>query len=215
MVAEGSNITGLEKASEDGKKKIIDKILSDAEAEAKDILSYAEKQVEEVTSAAMKEANEMREEMLKKGRQEAATDRSRILSQARLDTRRKILEAKEMELSAILEETKSRLQDPSKIPNFPEVMKMITVEACVSLGGGNLTIRSNCSGIEALKKDKSAIEKDITKTTGVKTKLELVDAGISGAMAISEKGVVVDNSFVTRLERRKREVRKQLADMMF
>jgi len=215
MVAESSNATNLDKASVDGKKKIIDKIISDAEAESKDIMSYAEKQVQEITSSAMNEANEKREEMLKKGRQEAATEKSRVLSQARLDIRRKILEAKERELSAILDETRSKLLDPKMIPNFEQVMKDITTEACVSIGGGNITLRTNCSGLKALEKELKSIEKTVSETTFSETKLELVDDNVSGIVAESERGVVVDNSFATRLERRKREIRKELADIIF
>jgi len=215
MVAESSNITDPDKASMEGKKRIIDKILSDAEAEAKDILTYAEKQVQEITSNAISEANAMREQMLKKGKKEAETERNRILSQARLDIRRKILEAKERELSAILDEARSRLQDSSKIPEYENVMKRITMEACSSIGGGNLTIKTDCSGKKVLEKAKSDMEKELSKELGIKTKLELIDGNVSGVLVESDKGIVIDNSFVTRLERRKRNIRKQLAEIIF
>lgn len=215
MVAESSMGSEKERASKEGKKKIIDKILSDAEAEAKDILTYAEKQVQEIMSGAMSEANAMREESLKKGRQEAATEKNRILSQARLDSRRAILEAKEKELSAILDETKAKLKDAKKIPDYDEVMRRITMEACTSIGGGDLSLKTDSPGIKSLEKEVKSLEKEISKATGVKTKLKLVDEGISGVVVESEKGVVIDNSFITRLERRKREIRKDLADIIF
>lgn len=214
MAAESMTMD-MEKAAVEGKKKIIDKIIKDAEAEAKDVLSYAEKQVQEIVSNAITESNDMREELLKKGKQQAITEKSRILSQARLDSRRKILEAKENELSAILEETKVILLDAKKIPDYEEVMERITIEACTSIGGGKLDVKTNLSGIKALEGNLKATEKKISESTGVDTKIKLIDDGISGVLVESEKGVIVDNSFITRLERKRREIRKELADIIF
>jgi len=214
MVAESMTID-MDKAAVEGKKKIIDKIIKDAEAEAKDILSYAEKQVQEIVSKAITESNDMREELLKKGKQQAATEKSRIISQARLDSRRKTLEAKEKELSAILEETKIILLDAKKIPDYEGVMERITFEACASIGGGKLDVKTNLSGIKALEGHLKATEKKISESAGVDTKIKLIDDGISGVLVESEKGVIVDNSFITRLERKRREIRKELADIIF
>ena len=202
-------------ASREGTKKIIEKILSDARSEAQDIRSYADNQVQETLSNAMNESNAKREEMLKKGKQEALTEKNRILSQARLDMRKRILEAKEREMNKVLEGAMDILSNPDAIPDYEAVMGLLAREACISLGGGEMVIATDKAGASALEPIRSALQKDVQKATGKKTSISISLDGAPGVVVTSSDGIVVDNTFSTRLERRKREIRKGLADMMF
>lgn len=202
-------------ASREGTKKIIEKILSDARSEAQDIRSYADNQVQETLSNAMNESNAKREDMLRKGKQEALTEKNRILSQARLDTRKRILEAKEREMNKALDGAMEILSDPKKIPEYEAVMSLVAHEACTSIGGGTLTVSTDATGAEVLKGSLSALQKDVEKATGKKTTIEISPDGKPGVVVTSAEGIVVDNTFSTRLERRKREIRKGLATLMF
>lgn len=215
MVADGNVDHDISLFSQKGKERIINKITSDAESEAKDILSYAEKQVQEILGNAMNESAEMRKTMLAKGTQEAMTEKNRILSQARLDTRRKILEAKEHEISLVIEEANKVLTDPGKIQNFSKVMKKIMFEACIALGGGSLTIKTNKMGMKVLEDSKEENEQELTTVTSKKTTLSIVDNGYNGVFVETQNRVVVDNTFITRLDRKRREIRKELAEILF
>jgi V/A-type H+-transporting ATPase subunit E len=202
-------------ASKEGTRKIIDKILSDARSEAQDIRSYADNQVQETLSNAMNESNAKREEMLKKGKQEALTEKNRILSQARLDMRKRILEAKEREITKALDGAMEILTKHKAIPGYGDVMAEVAREACISIGGGDLSVSTDAAGAEALEPVRKTIEKDVHNATGKKTSITIVTDGAPGVVVTSAGGIVVDNTFATRLERRKREIRKGLADMMF
>lgn len=215
MVADGSVEHDISSFSQKGKERIMEKITSDAESEAKDVLSFAEKQVQEILGNAMNESAEMRKTMLAKGTQEAMTEKNRILSQTRLDTRRTILEAKENEISLVIKEAKKVLTDPGKIPDFSNVMKKITLEACIALGGGPLKIQTNKKGMEVLEAAKKEIEQELTNVTSKKASLSIVDNDINGVFVETPQGVVVDNTFVTRLDRKRREIRKELAAILF
>jgi len=215
MVADGSAEQDVSSFSLKGKERIIEKIISDAESEAADVLSFAEKQVQEIRGNAMNESAEMRKRMLAKGTQEAMTEKNRILSQARLDARKKVLEAKEREISAVINEANLVLTDPGKIADYPDVMKKISLEACNALGGGNLVIKTDVSGADVLKAAKKDLEKEVAKTTSKDTKLSIVDDDINGVLVVSEEGVVVNNTFSTRLERKRRDIRKELASILF
>jgi V/A-type H+-transporting ATPase subunit E len=163
----------------------------------------------------MNEANALREEMLKKGKQEAQTEKNRILSQARLDTRKRVLEAKERQMQKVLGEAASVLDSPDTIPAYADVMRRIATEACAAIGGETLVIRTDGAGSAALKPVLGKIEKDIDAQTGVKTSLSLANEGVNGVVVVSASGVIVDNTFATRLERRKRDIRKELAAILF
>ncbi|MHC1599102.1 MAG: V-type ATP synthase subunit E [Candidatus Methanofastidiosia archaeon] len=215
MDPESDSVIDLKSASRKGTRKIIEKILADANFEAQSILSYAEKQVQDILNSAINESNAAKQEMLKKGKQEAITEKNRILSQARLDMRKNILVAKEEQINKVLDKTKKILSDPDRIPDFKQVIKALTMEACLFMGGGKLLVKTNAKGVEVLKGTQADLEKDITKKTGVATKLSLADEGIDGVVVESSHGVVVDNTFLTRLERRKREIRKDLSEILF
>ncbi len=215
MDPESDSVIDLKSASRKGTRKIIEKITADANFEAQSILSYAEKQVQDILNSAINESNTAKQEMLKKGKQEAITEKNRILSQARLDMRKKILVAKEEQINKVLDETKNTLSDPDRIPDFKQVIKALTLEACLFMGGGKLLVKTNAKGVGMLKGMQADLEKDITKKTGVTTKLSLVDEGIDGVVVESSHGVVIDNTFLTRLERRKREIRKDLSEILF
>jgi V/A-type H+-transporting ATPase subunit E len=215
MVTEGNATIDVEALSKRGTEKIVEKILSDARTEAQDIRTYAETQVQDILNSAMKEANAERDSMLKKGRQEAETEKSRIVSQARLDMRKKVLEAKEQQIKKVLDETKRTLSDAKKIPQFEQVMEQVTVESCVALKGGDLTVSTDAEGSKVLLSKKEQIEKEIQTQTGSETKLAITDEGVRGVVVMSSSGVVIDNALLTRLERRKRDIRKELASILF
>lgn len=205
----------IRSATKEGTRRIVEKILNDARSESQDIRTYGDNQVQEIVSSAMNEANALREEMLKKGKQEAQTEKNRILSQARLDTRKRVLEAKERQMQKVLEEAASVLGSPDTIPAYADVMRRIATEACAAIGGETLVIRTDDAGSAALKPVLDKIEKDIEAQTGAKTSLSLSSEGVNGVVVVSASGVIVDNTFATRLERRKRDIRKELAAILF
>lgn len=215
MDTEGSATIDTGSLSKRGTEKIVEKILSDARSEAQDTRTYAETQVEDILNTAMKEANTQRDAMLKKGRQEAETEKSRILSQARLDMRKKVLVAKEQQIQKVIDQTKLTLLDAKKVPRFDKVMERLTLESCVALNGGDLKVSTDKEGMQSITASKEQIEQKIREETGRETTLTISDDGIRGVVVASPSGVVVDNALLTRLDRRKRDIRKELASILF
>lgn len=215
MDTEGSTTIDTGSLSKRGTEKIVEKILSDARSEAQDTRAYAETQVEDILNTAMKEANTQRDAMLKKGRQEAETEKSRILSQARLDMRKKVLGAKEQQIQKVIDQAKHTLSNAKKVPQFDKVMERLTLESCVALNGGDLKVSTDKEGMQSITANKEQIEQMIREETGRETTLTISDDGIRGVVAASPSGVVVDNALLTRLDRRKRDIRKELASILF
>ncbi|MHC1605249.1 MAG: V-type ATP synthase subunit E [Candidatus Methanofastidiosia archaeon] len=200
----------------EGTKKIVEKILADAESEAGELRSFGLKKEEEILKEAKMKADTIKKEILNRGEREVVTEKNRVLSQTRLEMKKRILDAKEREINKVIEKTKELISDPKKIPNFEKVIEQLALEAGTAIGGGDLIYKTDRAGKNVLDKIKGRLESMIKKETDVKTHIEVVDGGAAGVLVESKKfGVVVDNTFITRLERRKREIRKELAAILF
>jgi vacuolar-type H+-ATPase subunit H len=83
-------------------EKIIEKIISDAEAEAEEIIRESRDKAENIRKAAEKEGAERAAAYLQEAEREAGLEASRILTQARLEKKLKILRQKRELLDDIL-----------------------------------------------------------------------------------------------------------------
>jgi vacuolar-type H+-ATPase subunit H len=83
-------------------EKIIEKIISDAEAEAEKIILESRNRAENIRKSAEKEAAERAEAYLKEAEREAALQAGRIVTQARLEKKMKILRQKRELLDEVM-----------------------------------------------------------------------------------------------------------------
>ncbi|MGQ9477395.1 MAG: V-type ATP synthase subunit E [Candidatus Bipolaricaulia bacterium] len=92
-----------------GVDKIIAKLMSDAEAEAKRILEEAEREAEEIRRRGEEEAKAAREPILRAAEAEARRRRRQHLALAELEARNKVLAAKREVLDRVFKEAAERL----------------------------------------------------------------------------------------------------------
>ncbi len=84
-------------------EKIIDKILQDAQKEADGIIAENQKKADEIKKAALKEAEVLAESLFKEEERQGELEASRILTQARLEGKVKILSYKKALIDEVLE----------------------------------------------------------------------------------------------------------------
>jgi V/A-type H+-transporting ATPase subunit E len=84
-------------------EKIIDKILQDAQKEADRIIAENQKKADEIKSAAMKDAEVLAESLLSEEERQGELEASRLLTQARLEGKVKILSYKKNLIDSVLE----------------------------------------------------------------------------------------------------------------
>ncbi len=89
-------------------EKIVDKILSDARAEAERILQESQRKAEEMKRRAHEEAVEMAQRYRQEAEREARLQASRILTQARLEKKLRLLRQRKELLEEVL---KRAIQD--------------------------------------------------------------------------------------------------------
>jgi vacuolar-type H+-ATPase subunit E/Vma4 len=84
-------------------EKILERISHDAQAEVNKIISESKKKAKEIKDAAQKEADGLAAALIEEAERKARLEASRLLTQARLDKRIKILSWKKELIEEILE----------------------------------------------------------------------------------------------------------------
>jgi vacuolar-type H+-ATPase subunit H len=84
-------------------EKIIDRILQDAQKEADGIIAENQKKADEIKKAALKDAEVLAESLFKEEERQGELEASRILTQARLEGKVKILSYKRTLIDKVLE----------------------------------------------------------------------------------------------------------------
>jgi len=85
-------------------EKIVEKILSDAKAEADRIVQDSEKKAEEIRQAARLEAEDQAKQLLKEGERLGHLEASRLLTEARLKKKLELLACKQSLIDAVMEQ---------------------------------------------------------------------------------------------------------------
>jgi vacuolar-type H+-ATPase subunit H len=84
-------------------EKIIDRILKDAQKEADGIIAENQKKADEIKKAALKDAEVLAESLFKEEERQGELEASRILTQARLEGKVKILSHKKALIDEVLD----------------------------------------------------------------------------------------------------------------
>ena len=84
-------------------EKIVEKILADGRAEAEKILADAHRKAEEVKATAEEESNRLAAILLRNAEREGGLEAGRVLTQARLEKRLKVLRRKKELVAEVLE----------------------------------------------------------------------------------------------------------------
>jgi len=198
-------------------EKIEEIIINEAKAKAEEIIAKAKEKIQKLLDDAKKEAEKEVNDIINKQKADAEAHARRILSEARLEARLKLLNAKEDIISDVFNEALERLKEFAQSPNYKETLENLIKDAALIIGGGNLEVLlpENTN----IKPDLSKIAKEIEKQTG--TTISLVISkdkvkSIGGVMVRSKDlSFTVDNTFEARLERMREQLRVGVANILF
>ncbi len=193
--------------------KIIARIEEDAKAEVERILKDARTKAEEIRKEAEIKARARREEIVSRGRREAEQERARIVANAKLRARKALLDAKEEVIREAFTRAEKALAEVAKGERYPEILKRLILEAIETIGGDVEVV--------AREEDKKILSRSFLQEVAreAKVKVTLADdtiSSIGGVVVRSRDGrTEVDNTFETRLERIKGELRSSVARVLF
>lgn len=186
-------------------EKIIERINKDLKAKIKHIEQREQKKAERETEKIRKEMERKLNEIERNREREIKIMYNRMVSQAKLKAKKKKLEVREQMMDKVFKEAKKEIAgtDPEK---YREYLRK-SIGKAVDVLGDEITIK--CS-------EKSAsIVKELTDKIAPSAEVESGLKTIGGIRAVSPVGAAIDLTFEANLERRKKELRKEISDILF
>jgi len=203
-----------------GIEKIVESISSDSCGRVAEIVNKAKEDAEEIINEGKMNAWKKQKEILESARRDAEIKFQQIMSDAKLNSRRKILTAKE----ELMKETFKRAEEElrkmasAKSGEYTSSLLKLIKEASLEIRGGSLEIFLKDGDFDKIDKSLKTIEKEVSKETGNETTLKLgntIDT-IGGVIIKTENGnIEVNNTIEARMERFKGFLRLKVARILF
>lgn len=201
---------------------MIDRILQDARKDAESIIAEAQKSaeitIERQKELGRKEASEKVSSIINSAKNEVNPVREAVLTDARRRAGWMILSEKERLLEGVMDEVKVEFRAFTKTERYVPWLKKVIIEAGTVLGGGKTQVALN-EHDSTLRLGLDTLSKEIEKRTGTRTDFELFKESINtlgGAIVRTVDGrVVVDNTFETILTHRERDLKPEIAKILF
>ncbi len=186
-------------------EKIIERIEKDAQRKADNILAREKEKAEELREEIEKEKERKLDEIRKKNEREIKTMKNRILSQAKLESRKKKLNIREEMMERVFENAKEKLEetDPSEYKDYLKD----AVEKSTDVLGEDITVHCN--------EESEDIVRDMVDDIDPSIEVESSLDSIGGIKASSKKGAEIDLSFEANLKRIRKNLRKEISDILF
>jgi len=197
-------------------------ILEEAKKTAEHIIQEAQKSAEEKLEKqrqlGVQKANELAQVLLKKAESEAELDKLNSMANGKIEANWVILSKKETWIDNVLNEAKNELKILTQSKKYLPILEKLITEAGIILGGKELEVSMNKQD-STLPVKLDNIAKEISEKTGFKTKLRLSKEKlkvIGGAIVRTANGkVIMDNTFDDILVRREKDLRFEIAKILF
>ncbi len=186
-------------------EKLIERIKKDAERKAEEILERKEEEAEEVRQEIEKEKERRLDEIRKKEKREIETMENRILSQAKLESRKKKMNIREEMIERVFKRARERLEelDPSE---YEEYLKK-SIKKSMQVLGEDIVIHCNEESVDEVQ----SIAREFDPSLDIEGGLN----SLGGIKATSKKGAEIDFTFEANIERNKKELRKEISEILF
>ena len=192
-------------------KKSAEHVLQEAEKSAADMLKRQKQR-------GVQRAKEAAEILLKKAESEAELNKLNSIANSKIKAKWVILSKKETWIDNVLNEAKKELKILAQSKKYTPILEKLITEAGVILGGKELEVLLNPQD-SALPLKLDNLAKEISEKTGCKTKLNMSKEKpevIGGAIVRTADGkLIMDNTFDDILRRRERELRSEIAKILF
>lgn len=186
-------------------EKIIERIEKDVENKIESIMQEEKKKAKKIKKEIEQEKEKRLDELRKEKEREISTMKNRIISQAELESRKKKLTIREEMIERVFERVRERLKelDASEYEDYLRE----SVERAESVLQGKITIHCDTEQKEFIEqivneRDDSMELKDDIETLG-------------GIKATSDRGTTINMTFEANLERKKKDLRKEISDILF
>jgi len=200
-----------------GMTNIIEIINSKTAEKEKEILSEAESNKKKKLDDAHAKAKKVTASITGKAEIESNAEVSRYEASAKLQSKYKLLEAKEALIEDVLSSARKHLEDLVKKKAYGNTLEKLIVDAAASLEEADLEIvapKGHASNI-----DLKAVEAAVTKATSRKCNLSVSkeDVRATGGVIVRNKDSTrwVDNTFEARLERYESQIRDTISSILF
>ena len=203
-----------------GTEKIVSSIMSDANIKAETILAEAEKENQSILSEGKAQAAAEKEKILENAQKTAQMRYQQIISEAKMNSRRMELEAREEVIEEAFAKAEEKLKEiaSSDATEYKASLEKVITEAGVEIGGGDLIVLVKESDAAKIKGSLTSIEKSISDKTSTPTKLEMGESitTIGGAIVKTKNGEIeVNNTIEARMLRFKKSLRSEVAGILF
>ena len=203
-----------------GTDKIVSSIMSDAQIKAESILAEAEKEKETIISEGNVQAAAEKEKILENAEKQAKMRYQQIISEAKMNSRRMELEAREEVIEEAFKKAEDKLKElaSSDASEYKTSLEKVIIEAGTEIGGGDMVVLVKESDVTKIKSSIPSIEKSISDKTGTPTKLEMGENinTIGGAILKTKNGEIeVNNTIEARMLRFKKSLRSEVAGILF
>jgi V/A-type H+-transporting ATPase subunit E len=203
-----------------GTEKIVSSILSDAKVQAESILAEAENENKSILDEGENKAALEKEKILENGKKQANMRYQQIISEAKMNSRRMELEAREEVIEEAFKTAEEKLQEiaSSDASEYKASLEKIITEAGTEIGGGDLVVLLKDGDNTKIQSSLPTLEKTISDNTGVATKLEMGEniKTIGGAVLKTKNGEIeVNNTIEARMQRFKKNLRSEVAGILF
>jgi len=203
-----------------GAEKIVESILSDSHAKADQIIKQAEDRASEITEQGKINAQNEEKDILENAHKEAEIRQQQIISDAKLKSKRQILEAREELMEETFQKAVVELEKIaySESEDYINSLVKLTEEASLEIGGGTLEIFVKEDDVKKIESSLSNLEKVISEATGNETTLSIggtVDTIGGVSIKTADGNVEVNNTIEARMERFRGVLRLEVAKVLF
>lgn len=203
-----------------GADKIVSSIISEAQSNADAIIQESEKETALIIEEGEKEAVLEKEKILENAKKQANLKYQQLISEAKMNSRRAELEAREEVIESAFKRAEEELQKIAftSSEEYKESLRKIIEEASIEIGGGDLVLSLKEEDIAKIKNSIPAMENTIEGKTNTKTTLEIGESikTIGGAIVKTKNGdVEVNNTIEARIQRYKKVLRSEVAKVLF
>jgi len=210
--------------TQEGEKRIIDKIVQMAETEVHKVTSEAEKEAEKLRKEAAQKAASEAQDIINRGTQEAKREKQRIIADARLKAKRRKMSMQEHLMQESFEQASNYLKElfskgKNAEYNYDTIITSFIKEAAEIIGDHSLKLSVNERDRKRLQPLLPQISEKVSQALGKKVMLTILDKTISslgGVSVTSEDGTVgVDNTIESRMSRFNEGLKTEATKILF
>lgn len=219
MTAEETSTTKGRPDNELAMSRMTEEIEAIAKEEAQEKIEEAEARAEEILSNAKEEAKSIKKQIIDEAKSEAEKKKVREVSRKKLNIKMDYLQTRESMIDEIIVEAHSQLQKFTKSNDYAGFLANLVKSSGISIGGGDLVLHLRTEDKSHFTQESlDSLSKEIGDETGQKTSISVSGDDLNALgglkMVRADNRLFVDNTFESRLERNKDDIRVSLLDIL-